>query len=257
MIRLLLIFVLSSLVLTACAQDERDGPPSGHVDISAIKNPKPRLLKRTNYGNPKEYTVHGKTYRTLKSPYGYHAVGYASWYGTKFNGHKTSSGERYDMYEMTAANKVLPIPCYVKVVNLNNHKSVIVKVNDRGPFHEGRIIDLSYVAALKLGIVGNGTAMVSVTAIDPRESVINQGISTLYVQAGAFEIEHYATSFRARVEKLTGQHTKAVTVKRAGKPPLTRIYVGPLPTLEKALVVESELKKIGVKHPITLTHLEE
>ncbi|PIQ43384.1 MAG: septal ring lytic transglycosylase RlpA family lipoprotein [Gammaproteobacteria bacterium CG11_big_fil_rev_8_21_14_0_20_46_22] len=247
------VLLLLSLTLCACSQ-AKDGAPSGTVDLSQVHNAKPRILKRTSYGNPKSYTVLGKTYYVLKSPYGYHAVGYASWYGTKFNGKLTSSGERYDMYKMTAANKVLPVPCYVKVTNIAAHKTIIVKVNDRGPFHEDRIIDLSYVAALKLGIVGHGTAMVSVSAIDPRENVANQGLKTLYVQAGSFADSANAKRLSLRLQKLTHQHTDIVPITLNGKR-YNRVYLGPLDTLEQALTIERQLKSIGIKHPVTLTHL--
>lgn len=117
--------------------------------------------------NPPQYTVNGVTYHVLKTARGYVAEGIASWYGPKFQGKSTSSGESYDMYAMTAAHKTLPIPSYVEVTNLANGRKVVVRVNDRGPFEKGRLIDLSYIAALKLGIVGTGTARVRVRALTP------------------------------------------------------------------------------------------
>jgi len=118
-------------------------------------------------GNMDHYTVRGKRYNVMKSSKNYEAVGTASWYGTLFHARNTSSGDPYDMLSMTAAHKTLPLPTYVEVTNLNNHRTIIVKVNDRGPFESNRLIDLSYVAAKKLGILGHGTASVKIKAIDP------------------------------------------------------------------------------------------
>lgn len=130
------------------------------------KNIIPKVESYSKYGNPKTYTVFGVKYRTLATHIGYSEIGIASWYGKKFHGKLTSSREVYDMYKITAAHKSLPIPCYAKVTNLKNNKSLIVRVNDRGPFKKGRIIDLSYAAAKKLDFVNEGTAQVLVEAID-------------------------------------------------------------------------------------------
>ena len=121
----------------------------------------------SRYGNAREYEVFGRTYRVLETSEGYDEEGQASWYGEQFHGRPTSSQEPFDMYSMTAAHKSLPIPSYVQVENMDNGRLAVVRVNDRGPFHEGRIIDLSYAAALKLGVVGPGTARVRVRAIGP------------------------------------------------------------------------------------------
>src|SRR5699024_3530194 len=131
----------------------------------------------SEYGNPPRYTVFGETYHTLDSAEHFTQTGIASWYGRQFHGQRTSSGEPYDMFRMTAAHKTLPLPSYVRVTNLRSGKQVIVRVNDRGPFHDGRIIDLSYVAALKLGIVRHGSAPVrieTVTATDVAAPVVAQ-----------------------------------------------------------------------------------
>lgn len=121
---------------------------------------------RNRYTNPSTYIVAGKRYHVLKSAKGYDKVGYASWYGKKFHGKRTFNNERYNMYGMTAASTTLPIPSYVRVTNLKNGHSAIVKINDRGPFKSNRIIDLSYAAAKQLGYTGSGTALVRVTAVD-------------------------------------------------------------------------------------------
>ena len=130
----------------------------------------PKVEKYSKYGNPKSYEVFGKKYYTKETHIGYSEKGIASWYGKKFHGRLTSSREVYNMYKLTAAHKSLPIPCYAKVTNLSNNKSIIVRINDRGPFKKGRIIDLSYAAAKKLDIVLKGTAKVHVEAINARNN---------------------------------------------------------------------------------------
>ncbi|TLY51063.1 MAG: septal ring lytic transglycosylase RlpA family protein [Gammaproteobacteria bacterium] len=149
------------------AQDQDSGPTAPPPDLSKIPEPVPRTEARSVYGNKSPYDVLGQTYTVLPSPQGYVERGIASWYGNKFHGYTTSNFEKYDMYAYTAAHKTLPLPSYARVTNLENGASVIVRVNDRGPFAENRIIDLSYVAALKLGIWQKGTGMVEVQAIDP------------------------------------------------------------------------------------------
>ena len=166
--RQILFIGLVSLFASACSMlSSRDGAPDKTVDISRIPDAQPRAEPLSKHGNPESYKVDGERYYVLDSSKDYRQTGTASWYGTKFHGQRTSSGEIYDMYAMTAAHKTLPLPTYVKVTNLANRRSVVVKVNDRGPFVDDRIIDLSYVAAKKLGILGNGTAQVEVSAIDP------------------------------------------------------------------------------------------
>jgi rare lipoprotein A len=136
-------------------------------DAAAIPDAVPVREPLSAYGNPPEYEVDGVTYHVMDSAEGYQAEGTASWYGEEFQGRRTSSGEPYDMYAMTAAHRTLPLPTYVEVTNLENGRTVVVRVNDRGPFHADRIIDLSYAAARKLGIVGAGTARVRVRALEP------------------------------------------------------------------------------------------
>ncbi len=149
---------------------QRDAPPlQGEIppDIHKIPDAVPQLEPRSRYGNPKTYEVLGKTYRVMDSAHGFRERGYASWYGKKFHGRRTSSGEPYDMFAMTAAHKSLPLPSYVRVTNTRNGASTVVKVNDRGPFHPGRIIDLSYAAATKLGIIDDGHAPVEIEVLNP------------------------------------------------------------------------------------------
>ena len=187
MLRILLIILLNiTLFLTGCAskrEKARDGgqtrytqqadsaPARSQVpkNLHKIPNAIPKLEPKSKYGNPASYVVYNKKYHVLPSSAGYKSTGLASWYGSKFHGYRTSSGELYDMYGMTAAHKTLPLPTYVRVKNLDNGREVIVKVNDRGPFHGNRLLDLSYAAATKLDILGRGTGRIEVTAIDPRK----------------------------------------------------------------------------------------
>ena len=171
--------LVGSFILAGCSSTPFKRPDSGGFyggdnvptykpqgfDAIADAIPKYEPLSRTG-NNP--YTVLGQHFKPLKSSKGYVKKGVASWYGTKFHGRRTSSGEIYDMWAMTAAHPILPLPTYVEVTNLDTDKKVVVKVNDRGPFLHGRIIDLSYVAAYKLGITRRGTGNVIVKAIDPR-----------------------------------------------------------------------------------------
>lgn len=147
----------------------QDSAPSEKLDAKKIKNAVPRVEAKSRGGNRSPYTVFGQQYQVLPSAAGFVEKGTASWYGKKFHGNKTSNGETYDMFEMTAAHKHLPLPTYVKVKNLRNNKEIIVRVNDRGPFHGDRVIDLSYAAATKLDMLETGTAPVKVTAIDAKQ----------------------------------------------------------------------------------------
>ena len=184
----------------------RDGPPSTEP-TSEPTDAIPRVEPLSKYGNPESYVVFNKRYKTLRSSAGYVKQGVASWYGTKFHGRRTSSGEIFDMYAMTAAHRTLPLPTYVKVTLLKTGRSVVVRINDRGPFRKNRIIDLSYAAAKRLGMLNSGLGRVEVRAIDPRAGGTNRtrstkhqartgentkhgkasaGSQTFYLQLGAF-----------------------------------------------------------------------
>jgi rare lipoprotein A len=143
-----------------------DSGPTTAIDVSGVLEPVPRDEPRSRYGNRSPYTVLGKSYHVRESAAGYRERGVASWYGAKFNGRATSSGELYDMCLFSAAHKTLPLPSFVRVTNLDNGRSLIVRVNDRGPFHSGRIMDLSYAAAVRLGVDRTGTARVELQAVD-------------------------------------------------------------------------------------------
>lgn len=190
--------------------------PKDIPDLALVKEPMPKYEPKSRYGNPATYTVLNKTYKVLPSSNGYKQNGYASWYGTKFHGFKTSSGEIYDMYAMTAAHKTLPLPTYARVTNLYNNRSVIVKINDRGPFHEDRIIDLSYAAANKLGILGNGVGKVEVEAINLAANSVDQNLqppdhannpkSSGKLQLGAFTVQANAQKLANELKILLKKH---------------------------------------------------
>ncbi|MCE0493024.1 septal ring lytic transglycosylase RlpA family protein [Vibrio salinus] len=173
----------SLAMLAGCSSSGPDGrydidddiAPDKPISVEHIEDANPKYEPYSIGGN-RNYTVLGKSYKVLRTTEGFKQKGKASWYGKKFHGHKTSNGEIYDMYSMTAAHKTLPIPSYVKVTNLDNGKTAIVRINDRGPFHTGRIIDLSYAAAYKLGVVQTGTANVEIEAISTPEKQ-NSGTS--------------------------------------------------------------------------------
>ena len=155
-----------------------DGAPRHTVNIANIPDAEPRIEARSRYGNPDSYVVRGQRYHVMNGSTAFQQRGVASWYGTKFHGRKTSSGEPYDMFAMSAAHKTLPLPTWVEVINQDNQKRIVVKVNDRGPFIDGRIIDLSYAAATKLGVIATGTANVSIRAIDPAQHLAQKNKRT-------------------------------------------------------------------------------
>ncbi|MCE9665113.1 septal ring lytic transglycosylase RlpA family protein [Halomonas sp. M5N1S17] len=152
-----------------------DAYPENPPDVSTIPDAVPRVEAPSRGGNRPTYEVWGKTYRVLPDASGYARQGTASWYGEKFHGYATSNGEIYDMYKMSAAHRSLPLPTYARVTSLENGRSVIVRVNDRGPFHNDREIDLSYAAAARLDILGRGTGRVKVEAIDPERWLAENG----------------------------------------------------------------------------------
>lgn len=180
---------------------DKDGAPPGPLPVF-FKPVKPKHEPLSRYGNPDVYRVNGHTYQVMTNPSGYRTRGLASWYGTKFHSRRTSSGENYDMYALTAAHKTLPLPSYVRVKNLNNGKVAVVKVNDRGPFHSGRVIDLSYAAAVKLGLLPKGTAPVEIEALNT--TVHGKAhIAHYYLQAGAFNSAKLANILQGKLSKLT------------------------------------------------------
>ncbi len=230
-----------------------DGLPAAGVpkDLNPdiIADAVPRNEPRSRYGNPASYVVEGRRYTVLASAEGYKVQGIASWYGAKFHGRRTSSGEPYDMYAMTAAHPTLPLPSYVQVTNLRNGRKVVVKVNDRGPFRHNRVIDLSYVAALKLGIVAQGTGLVEVKVVTPDEPVAAAPASNpspdIYLQVGAF-------AERANAERLSQRIASAappgaVQVREeSGDRPRYRVRLGPLASMDEVDRVTRQLVGLGV-----------
>lgn len=179
----------------------QDGAPKGPLP-TAFQKVKPANEPLSRYGNPDSYHVNGRKYDVMRTASGYKTRGMASWYGTKFHSRRTSSGDDYDMYAMTAAHKTLPLPSYVRVKNLSNGREAIVKVNDRGPFHGNRVIDLSYAAATKLGLLPKGTAPVEIEALTVK-TPRGQHVAYYYVQAGAFSSQALANALRDKLAKLT------------------------------------------------------
>ncbi len=229
-----------------------DGTPSGPlpVDLDAIPEPVPRAEPRSRYGNHSPYTVLGRTYRVMDSSDGYLERGIASWYGTKFHGRPTSSFEPYDMYQYTAAHKSLPLPSYVKVTNLDNGKSVVVRVNDRGPFKDDRIIDLSYVAALRLDMHQRGTARVEVRALDPERAepgptvAVHDPDARIFVQVGAFSERDNARRARDRLRE-AGIEGVRLTRVRANSRTFWRVRLGPLSGRTEAEGKLATVRRLG------------
>lgn len=217
------------------ANTVQDSAPSGPPP-TRFKAVKPVAEPMSRYGNPATYHVDGQRYDVLTTATGYRQRGLASWYGTKFHSRRTSSGEHYDMYALTAAHKTLPLPTYVRVKNLKNGREAIVKVNDRGPFHSGRIMDLSYGAAVKLGIFPQGTAPVEIEAL----TLKNQH-AQYYVQAGAFTSNQLAEQLKAKLSKLS---TSPVFIKKEQRRYLVR--VGPFANRQMTEHLKRKLTNGGV-----------
>jgi peptidoglycan lytic transglycosylase len=259
------LFVFFAVLLTSCTHVSRkDGPPNFYVNETKIPNAVPKAERLSKYGNMKSYRVFGKTYYPMKSSKNYDQIGVASWYGTKFHAQRTSSGERYNMLAMTAAHKTLPLPTYVEVTNLKNQRKIIVKVNDRGPFLSNRIIDLSYVAAKKLDIVGHGTAHVRVQAIDPyryardrfylarnkfrsmfaRNNTRYQH-KQVYLHVASFNQRVHAENLKNRLNHLIHSPIKIASVKR--RPRNYAVHIGPIKDVATAEKITNQLKQLGLK----------
>jgi rare lipoprotein A len=228
------------------------------VDFSRIPEPVPEAMPPSRYGNKSPYTVNGERYRVLPSAAGYDERGIASYYGTKFNGYKTSNLETYDMYKFSAASKVLPLPSFARVTNLENGKSVIVRVNDRGPFVPNRIIDLSLAAAVRIGIWPKGTGLVEVQGIDPAHPGAEPAPVTavtsrtgkqprLYVQVGAFADAGNAERLAARLRGLDLGSVRVVAAGVNGHM-LQRVQIGPLPDVDTVDRTTARLDSLGLPH---------
>ena len=247
-------------MLSACGLvPERDRQPAEDTDLSSIPDAVPRVEPRSRYGNPRSYVVNGKQYFTLSSARGFIQRGIASWYGPGFHGRRTSSGETYDMYEMTAAHKTLPLPTYVSVRNLGTGRQIIVRVNDRGPFRGDRILDLSYAAATKLGIARRGTGLVEVRALElgtsprrveeARQARSEKSRPTrLFVQVGSFRAASNATNLRTKLSAISRFPVRVRRAMSEGRV-MYRVWLGPVSSVEEANQVSQVLGVLGVEDP--------
>lgn len=251
-----------------------DGPPRSYdkTRVQNAPNAVPRQEPLSKTGNA-PYTVFGRRYVPLKTAKGYRAKGTASWYGKKFHGRRTSSGESYDMYAMSAAHPVLPLPAYVRVTNLRNNRQVIVKVNDRGPFLHNRLIDLSYAAAVKLDMLGKGTADVLVEAVTTGNvntaknvnigrpvytetgsparpqpvvySAAEVGVGDNYVlQVGAFVSEQNALSIKLRLQDIGFNNVFIKRVANNHQAVIYRVQLGPYSS-NQVQTIRQRLAQLG------------
>lgn len=247
---LILLSWLLLTLLTGCSTTWTKHDRSDR-EIALVPDPIVKVEPRSKYGNPASYVINGKRYFTLASSEGYVEQGVASWYGGKFHGRRTSSGEIYDMFAMTAAHPTLPLPTYVQVINLINKKKVIVRVNDRGPFHSDRVIDLSYAAAMKLDMVGSGTAQVEVRALTPTSEPLAEiaQLPSIYLQVGAFKDRAKAEQLQAEVHKTSKNNTRIIE-KKSQEIIIYGVHVGPFTNREEAEKTSSLLSDSGLGKPI-------
>lgn len=228
-----------------------DGAPLRHIEPDDVADAIPRADPILAVGNKTPYEVNGQTYDILASTHNYKERGIASWYGTKFHGRKTSNGELYDLYAATAAHKTLPIPSYARVTNLDNGRSVIVRVNDRGPFHDDRLIDLSYGAAVKLGYMEQGTAPVEVEVLNVAGVDDRRGTTVgeyRFLQVGAYGSEATAQALRDELTPALPVPVFISPVESAGKM-LYRVRVGPLDDPTQFESVLASLRDVGHANP--------
>jgi rare lipoprotein A len=262
----LLVAAAAGLLLASCAgeqarvDEETDGPSTSNLRAEDVRDAVPRAEPLARYGNHSPYEVFGKKYYVLESSEGYHKQGIASWYGSKFHGRRTSSGEPYDMHLATAAHKSLPLPTYAEVTNLDNGKKVIVKINDRGPFKDDRLIDLSYGAALRLDMVATGTARVDLKVIDadkwsagvqvraaPAPSSIDLPAGTsgsTWLQAGAYGRREGAVELAGRLERAS-----LVPVSIRDADDLFRVWLGPYTSHAEVESVIQRAIELGFERP--------
>lgn len=281
-----LVLLFAAALIGGCAAPspytmKKDTGPTQSVSVDHIPDAVPRHEPRTIAGNKSPYKVLGKTYSVLTKPESYREKGTASWYGRKFHGHRTSNGEIYNMYGMTAAHKTLPIPCYVRVTNLNNGKQVIVRVNDRGPFHGDRVIDLTYTAAKKLGFVSQGTAPVVVEYVDPDVYAATVGKqptavpstsmsaagsaepmapapvhsggyqipANTYLQVGAFSLRQSAEALQKQLLSLTSYPVNIQDPAAGGRERFYRVRIGPLKDNFDLLELREKLAEARLPEP--------
>lgn len=241
--------VLLALAVVASPMTTRamgkDYAPKKPASVKHIPNANPRPEPFSQYGNPESYVIDGKRYAVKKHNKNHVEHGIASWYGMKFHGKRTSSGELYDIYGMTAAHKTLPIPTYAEVKNLDNGKTVVVKVNDRGPFVDNRIIDLSFAAAKKLDIVKNGTGRVMVRAISFDDDHEFTHGEHHFLQLGAFKSFENAWQLRQKVKHL-GANLAHIQVSNTNTDKLYHVKLGPVKSHSQQSTLIQELNRIGI-----------
>ncbi|MBY5990519.1 septal ring lytic transglycosylase RlpA family protein [Ferrimonas balearica] len=245
----ILVPLLSVALLAACSsptpsgryQMSQDQAPANAPDLSQLEPPVPRYEPKSRGGN-RDYVVWGQAYEVLPSAEGYVEEGIASWYGAKFHGHLTSNGDTYDMFTFSAAHKSLPLPTYAKVTNLANGKSLVVRVNDRGPFHPERVIDLSYAAAWHLGVLAAGTAPVRVEAYhfagpdSPVPPLV--GPPRLFIQLVASGDAEALQPMKTRLEE---EWAVAARIQQAGD--LHKLQLGPFEDAEQAQTLLEQLRQ--------------
>jgi len=236
---LLIVFISACTSQSGRYQQKHDSTPTRIPTSSELVNAVPKNEAHSRGGN-KNYTVRGKDYRVLSKSKNFKQTGIASWYGNKFHGHLTSNGEIYNMYGMSAAHKNLPLPTYVKVTNHLNKKFVIVRVNDRGPFHENRVIDLSYSAAFKLDMLKKGTAIVTIEAIDTSTPFKSPHLPIGYIQVFATQHKHIAKQKAQQLKKIVSHQ-----IKTPHKNGIYRVKIGPFSDQIKLEQALTKLKKSG------------
>ncbi|MBL4821218.1 MAG: septal ring lytic transglycosylase RlpA family protein [Gammaproteobacteria bacterium] len=248
----------------------QDRAPDSRIDIASIPDVIPEPINRTGAGNRSPYTVLGKSYTVMPTEEGYSERGLASWYGEKFHGHRTSNGEIFDMYSASAAHKSLPIPSFLQVTNLDNNRSIVVRVNDRGPFHGDRIIDLSYAAAMKLGYADMGTTRVQLDAIMPpasssetraypattrrlpeRRPVAIEGEQ--YLQVGAFSDPRTAERISRQLREITSLPVFIQVVVSDSRQELHRVRVGPIIDSGEIANITERVVAANLGNPYTVT----
>lgn len=241
-------------LLSSCSLGPARGPDASR---SLPPDAVPRAEAPSRSGNPPSYVVHGKRYYVRSDNAGYVERGVASWYGPNFHGKRTSSGETYDMYAMTAAHKTLLLPAYVEVTNLGNGRKVVVRVNDRGPFHDNRVIDLSYAAAKKLDIVRNGTGLVEVRVVGPgyrpgtaiaskQGDHVPRWGENVYIQVGAFSLEANAERLRQRLAANLQGAVRVQPASGSGRP-IYKVRVGPMASVDEADRLVAALNRLGIR----------
>jgi rare lipoprotein A len=256
-VRLLARLVLACALvnLTACGFLQREPTPVQTIPVPAGGGgavPAPGSEGLARYGNPEFYDVMGKRYYPMKSARGYREQGIASWYGPDFHGKLTSTRETYDMYQMTGAHKLLPLPTWVEVTNLENGRKATLRVNDRGPFKDDRIIDLSYAAALALDVVKPGTARVEVRAIDspadqagtPGE-VLQEPLAKMFVQVGAFGTLENAERLKSRLNPVFGAEVRILVDPPEGAQ-VYKVQLGPIRDVQHADRTVATLQSLGI-----------